>query len=405
MARHPGKRSRAVAAAFWAALLFWGAPFWCGAFEVSGSVNLEASLFPHSPRFAGQRSQAASLAVNAEFYQPFAGGDSLIFSPFARLDSADTERSHVDLREFNYLHVGDGWELRFGLAKVFWGACEFVHLVDIINQTDLVEALDGEEKLGQPMVHLSLVRDWGVVDAFLLPWFRERTFVGVKGRLRPALVVDTDHPLYESASEESHQDVALRYSRSLAGLDVGLAYFRGTSREPWLVAAFNDRGEAVLRPSYEQIGQASLDLQAVFGPWLLKAEALHRTGAGRDFAAITAGFEYTLVGLFDSDLDLGLLGEYVFDDRPKDRVGIFDHDLMAGLRLAFNDAASSQILVGLVQDLEHSSRLLTVEAGRRLADRFHLNAEAVFFMGGAASGIEAALADDDFVKVELVAYF
>lgn len=405
MGRGIGESSRAVAAAFWVGLLLWGVPFRCGAFEVSGSAGLEARLFPHTPQFAGQRSQAAALAVNAEFYHPFASGDSLILAPFARLDSADAERSHFDLREFNYLHVGDGWEVRFGLAKVFWGACEFVHLVDIINQTDLVEALDGEEKLGQPMVHLSLVRDWGVVDAFLLPWFRERTFAGVKGRLRGPLVVDTDHPLYESASEERHQDVALRFSRSLAGLDLGLAYFRGTSREPWLVAALNDRGEAVLRPSYEQISQASLDLQAVFGPWLLKAEALHRSGAGRDFAAGIAGFEYTLVGLFDSDLDLGLLGEYVFDDRQQDRAGLFDNDLMAGLRLAFNDAASSQILVGLVQDMEHSFRLLTVEAGRRLTDRLHLNIEAVFFMAGAAAGMESALADDDFIKVELVAYY
>ncbi len=380
-------------------------PFPCLALELSGSAMVEGRLFLHGPQFAGQRSQGGSLAVNAELYHGFEDGSSLILSPFARLDSADRERSHLDLRELNYLHVRDSWELRLGLGKVFWGACEFVHLVDIINQTDLVESLDGEEKLGQPMAHLSLVRDWGVIDAFLLPYFRERTFAGVKGRLRPSLVVDTDHPLYESGSEERHQDVALRYSHSLGDIDFGLSFFKGTSREPFLIASLDKGGNPVLRPYYEQINQTSLDLQGVFGSWLVKAEALYRTGYGRGFVATTLGFEYTLVGIFDSGLDLGLIGEYVFDDRQQDRAGLFNNDLMAGMRLAFNDAASSEILLGVIQDLDHGSRLLTVEAGRRLSDFSRLNLEAAFFMDGATGSVDNALGDDDFVKLELVYYF
>ncbi len=76
-----------------------------------------------------------------------------------------------------------------GLSKVFWGAAEFVHLADIINQTDGVEGFDGEEKLGQPMLRLSLFLDRGTVNAFILPWFRERTFPGKKDRLRTPLVI------------------------------------------------------------------------------------------------------------------------------------------------------------------------------------------------------------------------
>ncbi|MBU0682369.1 MAG: hypothetical protein KKD73_13210 [Proteobacteria bacterium] len=380
-------------------------PFSCLAMEFSGTAAVEGRLFLHSPQFAGQRSQDGSLAVSAELYHEFTNGSSLIMTPFARLDSADQERTHADLRELNYLHVGDKWEVRLGLGKVFWGACEFVHLVDIINQTDLVESLDGEDKIGQPLGHLSLVRDWGVVDAFYLPYFRERTFAGVHGRLRSSLVVDTDHPLYESGREERHQDVALRYSRSLGSLDVGLSTFQGTSREPFLLPALNKNGDPVLLPFYEQINQTAVDLQGVFGSWLVKAEALYRTGYGRDFFAATGGFEYTLVGIYDSAMDLGLIGEYVFDDREHDRATLFNNDLMAGLRLAFNDAASSQILLGLVQDLEYSSRLLTVEAGRRLHENVRLNLEVALFMDGATGSVDNALGDDDFIKLELLAYF
>jgi hypothetical protein len=388
-----------------AGLLILFSPLSCSAMEFSGSAAAEGRLFVHSPQFAGQRSHDGSLAVSVELYHAFTNGSSLIMTPFARLDSADQERSHADLRELNYLHAGDNWEVRLGLGKVFWGACEFVHLVDIINQTDLIESLDGEEKLGQPMAHLSLVRGWGILDVFLLPYFRERTFAGVHGRLRSPLVVDTGHPRYESGSEELHQDVALRYSRSLGSLDIGLSSFQGTSREPFLIPALNKNGDPVLLPFYEQINQTAVDLQGVLGSWLVKAEAFYRTGYGRSFFATTFGFEYTLLGIYDSEMDLGLIGEYVFDDREHDRATLFNNDLMAGLRLAFNDAASSQILLGLVQDLEHSSRLFTVEAGRRIYENVRVNLEIALFMDGALGSVDNALGDDDFIKLELLSYF
>ena len=69
--------------------------------------------------------------------------------------------------------------------------------MDIINQTDQVDQVDGEEKLGQPMINLSLVRDWGIVDLFVLPGFRERTYAGEEGRPRTPLPV-SDDAVYES---------------------------------------------------------------------------------------------------------------------------------------------------------------------------------------------------------------
>ena len=67
---------------------------------------------------------------------------------------------NFDIRELNYLLFGETWEVRLGVDKVFWGTTEFVHLVDIVNQTDLVEDVDGEDKLGQPTVNLSVPSDW-----------------------------------------------------------------------------------------------------------------------------------------------------------------------------------------------------------------------------------------------------
>ena len=86
------------------------------------------------------------------------------------------------------------WELRLGIGKVFWGVTESRHLVDTINQSDGVEDIDGEAKLAQPMATLSWIRDWGVVELLVLPYFRERTFAGVEGRPRQGALLQRSHP-------------------------------------------------------------------------------------------------------------------------------------------------------------------------------------------------------------------
>ncbi|MHC4656975.1 MAG: hypothetical protein ACYTDW_18365, partial [Planctomycetota bacterium] len=243
--------------------------------ELSGYIEGEGRTFFHDALFDGQERDNFSFAFQPEYYHEWESGSSFIFVPFLRLDSADSRRTHFDIRELNYLWLTDEWELRAGVGKVFWGTTEFVHLVDIINQTDLIENIDEEDKLGQPMVHLSVPRDWGVVDMFVLPYFRERTFPGGKGRLRSVMEVDTDHPRYDSSAEEYNVDFAIRYSNTIGDWDFGIYHFMGTGREPTLL---NENNKLI--PFYEQINQTGLDLQLVVGQWLWKLEALHRTGQG-----------------------------------------------------------------------------------------------------------------------------
>ncbi len=103
--------------------------------------------------------------------------------------------------------------MRVGFRKVFWGVTESEHLVDIVNQTDLVEDLDMEEKLGQPMVNLALIRDWGTIDLFVLPGFRERTFSGPQGRFRFNPPLDVGDSQFEKHGVERQMAYAMRWSK------------------------------------------------------------------------------------------------------------------------------------------------------------------------------------------------
>ena len=375
------------------------------AHEFSGRIAAEGSVFFQDAQSSEQERDSVSVVLEPEYYHEWASGSSVVLVPFARVDSADPERSHVDIRELNVLLLADPFELRLGVGKVFWGATEFVHLVDIINQTDLVESIDGEEKLGQPMLQLSVPRRWGVVDAFVLPYFRERTYPGRRGRLRSEPAVDTDNPTYESSAEEYHTDFALRYSHTIGDMDFGVYHFVGTGREPTLVPTADGNGATVLVPFYEQINQTGFDLQWVLGRWLVKLESLYRTGQAESVFAVTGGFEYTFVGVLGSGADVGLIGEYAYDDRGDTATTPYQNDVMAALRVSLNDAAGSTLLAGLISDAETSASIAIVEASRRIGSRCKLSLETRMFSNLSRDDPAYSLRDDDFFQLELTYYF
>jgi len=374
--------------------------------EWSGYLGTEFRYFTQDPRDPRQHDENFSLVFEPEYYHEWdKGTQSFAFVPFFRLDQHDNERTHFDIRELSWLKSAENWELRLGLRKVFWGVTEFQHLVDIINQTDLVENIDTEDKLGQPMINLALINDWGTVDLFIMPYFRERTFPGIEGRPRNQPVVDEGLSKYESSAKEKHVDFAVRYSHYFGDWDVGISHFYGTSREPRSILTMNSSGSPVLAPFYDIINQTSIDLQATKGNMLWKLEALHRSGQGDTFNAVAGGFEYTFVGIFDSALDLGLLGEYHYDDRGEDAFTFFEDDIATGMRLAFNDAQSSEALVGLLWDRDSGGKFLNIEASRRIGSDWLLEMQGRFLFDTSPSDPAFAVSRDDYLELFLTYNF
>jgi len=393
--------------------------------DVAGSVGFEMRGFPHTS-IAGVPCEAnLSAVIRPEFEWEWDDGDQqLRFLPFFRVDQTDDQRTHFDIRELIWMMRGNTWEIAAGVGRVFWGVTESQHLVDIINQTDLVENPDGEDKLGQPMVNLTLLLDWGAINIFVLPGFRERTFPGIDGRFRPPIPIDPDLAFYESGAENKHVDFAIRWSHFIGDWDIGVSHFHGTGRAPTLVlaqaAAALEGGvglgdvlagasevpaDATLLPFYSIIDQTSIDLTGAKGDILWKLEAINRFGQGDRYAAVTGGFEYTLVGPFNSSWDLGILVEYLWDERGKAALTNFDDDLFVGTRIAFNDMQSTDLLAGLIIDRHTGSSLVSIEMHRRIRERYTLEVEARFFVGAEPKDRMFFFQDDDYVSVEISRYF
>lgn len=375
--------------------------------QYSGNAGIEQRYFYQDALYPQQERGNLSVYFEPQFYNSFNDGDdSISFKGYIRFDQQDSARTHGDIREFKWTHSGNEWEFQAGIGKVFWGQTESLHLVDVINQTDAVEAIDGEDKLGQPMLTFSLFKDWGNTTFFVLPYFRERTFSGIDGRFRPPIPVDTDKPVYESEDEEKNLDWAIRWKHSMGDWDIGLSYFDGTSREPDLLFTTNEMSEPSLRPFYPQMQQVGIDLLTFAGGWTLKFEGIHRSTINEDFTAFVGGFEYTFVGLFDSVYDINLLMEYQYDERGEAINVIAQNDLMVGSRLVLNDIDGTQILFGLVQDLDYSNvRSGFVEASSRINDHWKWRVDAWLFSSDEPIEPSYLLRRDDYVQLSLEYYF
>jgi hypothetical protein len=366
-------------------------------------LEAEYSYFFEDPQFEDQLDHYPSMSFQLEYSADWNKGyESINTIAFFRLDR-DDKRTHWDIRELYYQKAKNNWELSIGLKKIFWGVIESNHLVDIINQTDGVESFDGEEKLGQPMIQFSWITNKiGTFDFFYLPYHRRRTFAGSKGRLRFGTVIEKDDVGYESGAEEWRQDMAVRWKHYFGIIDIGLSHFYGNGREPLFV--FDAAGN--INAFYPIINQTGFELQITDGAFLWKLESIYRNSDVQDFFALAAGLEYTFSNIDGNGLDIGILGEYLYDGRDELALNALQNDIFFGSRIAFNDIQDTSILIGGIADLNKSSKIFSIEAARRFGSTWTAEIEVRIFNNiDPTELILTNFKDDSFFKLSISKYF
>lgn len=331
--------------------------------------------------------------------------DRLTLQPYGRWDIR-TDRDLIDLQDAYYLHTDEQWDGLLGVQTVFWGVTEARHLVNIINQVDGLGDVDEEDRLGQPMVNVNLFSPrFGNLGLYSLLGFREREFPSAEDRLRTPMIVAEDKAQFEEDGFARHSALAMRYSNVLAlddvSMDVAVSYFYGTGREPRLVPS----GQ-MLVPFYDMIHQVGIEGLAVWNDWQFKYEGIWRTQADEEFSAGVAGVEYTIPGFFNTSADIGILGEYLFDDRSQAMPPtLFDRDVFAGLRVSVNNENNSYLLAGVVMDTQDSEKVFRLEYSQRLMDELLLEIEGRAFIGFDEDELGYDPNQDSFILTRLRTFF
>ena len=323
----------------------------------------------------------------------------ITMNAIGRYDDKDNNRTYFDLQKFKYEYFLDDATISIGNDIVFWGVNESFHVVDIINQSNIAENLAGTKKLGQPMLALSLYKEIGDINLYIMPYFRERIFPGNKGRPRYAAEIDKDSVTFESSEKEKRIDLAIRFSKVIDDFDIGISHFRGNARDPELNV---DQSTLKLNPYYPILSQTSIDIQATKESWLYKLEALTGKIESENHVRAAGGFEYTFYGINDTSQDLGIVAEYLFDDRNSNP---FNNETALAIRWTKNDINSTALLAGAYLDLRGDSNRFFCEYEKRLKDDLKLFLDASLNGHINSNDFTYAFKDDSSLTIKIAKYF
>jgi hypothetical protein len=370
----------------------------------SGLIAAELTYYPNEGNYENKTLEQASLSIEPEIRYSWKNEKHITtFKPFLRIDSNDNKRTHQDIRELNYIGVYGDFDTKIGISKEFWGVTESTHLVDVINQTDQIENINGESKLGQLMVNLNYNTDYGAFNFFILPGFRERTFAGEDGRFRGQLKIETSEAIYTDSEKQDKIDYALRWSHYLGNLEWAISYFKGTDRDPFLEVNSNND----LVPIYTQMDQQTIELQYIIDDWILKSENLSRNSDLEDrYYSTVTGFEYTFSNIAQRGLDVGLISEWVFDERREKTQGAFYNHTFFGSRVAINDANSTEMIGGIF--INNSNSKVTsfkLEANRRINQNLKWEFETNLIIEPEDGNLLSNFKDDDYSQVKILYYW
>jgi hypothetical protein len=375
---------------------------------VSGSVSGELRTFPQQPEVVGQNVTTAqpTFTGEAKVEAPgLPGSFAATFNPYIRYDTVDSGRSIFDLHELNVAGGGERWHVKVGYDVQFWGVMEFINPVNILNQTDLTEDFLGKRKLGQLMANYTQLGKAGTFEFYGLTGFQPMRFPQDAGRLRAPLSI-REEAEYGSGNGRSQLEGAVRYSRNVGNVYLGVSQFYGYSREPKLALELDGRGAPLVAPTYELEHQTGAELQVTFGNLILKSEDVFRfePHTDRRSKAVSVGAEYDLGALMETRRTIMLFSEYYYDSRDQSLIIPFRNDLFAGVRVSMNDRRSSEIRVwGNYALTNGTPTAIMADAGTRISDRLKV---AVAYRG-IVTGAQAlsSITHDSHVVLKLEAFF
>ncbi len=390
-----------------------------------GELRLEGRVFGNDNN-PDTVDQALGLFGRMELYhrhRPFKEKVRL----YGRLDSQDFERTVLIVEEL--WAEAKFWELqlRLGFDLLNWTATEAFHPADIINARNFDSDIENYEKLGEPMIQLSLKAWRGSLTAYFMPVYIEPVFPSPSSRLnfgQPGQPLPASIRLRADGSfttDDFGPQGALRFTQTTGPIDFGVHLVHHMDRsQPQGVFDPETEETRILFRAVTQVGGT---LQAVAGGALLKLETGYRLFADpsdpeqfvgvqdRDHLIVALGFEYGILLSQQSTLTVLAEAQSIFgpDADVRQELQVFQRDALAGFRLELGDAASTELFMTVIVDLEDPSKVFhTSRISTRFLGSWSVNASARLVYGPPLPVLRQGIAvppDSDYLGLNISRFF
>ncbi len=302
---------------------------------------------------------------------------------FARVDRRDESRDLTAFEEAWFDYRTGAWQARAGFQMLNWTATEAFHPADVVNSRNLDSNIENPEKLGELMVSLRRRIGDGGLTFYYLPRFEAPNLPDGSSRLSFAPPgVDIGEALWvEDDGRVSGDSYGLqwgaRMTQTIGDADISVHYLDHQDRQFPRFEFEPQIGRA--RPVYLNVKDWGLTYLHILGGWILKLEAAYKDFVAPvnpaytqpDHGQAAFGLEYGWVyqgggegtAIFEGQAALGLT------EAERAAISVFQRDLLAGYRHAWNDRLGRELLVTAIFDVERSREILVnVSYQQRLSD-------------------------------------
>ncbi len=320
-------------------------------------------------------SGSAMLSFSNDFFQTDAKLEFLYSSEYK-------ERRYLLLNELYITKEFDDYALSLGKKIKYWGELEGYNVSDIYNQKNYLK--DPFDKTAK----------YGAMGADITRYFDENSLeLGVKFYEDDIIYPQNSTPYspfpltYEKKLHLSDK----RYTPTLylSATLVSDEYIDSETKVIFL-HGYDTKRDIVFNPTYSlsqyayRVNKALLLSHIIYSDIIFKTEFAYTDVIDytpmSDYTQLGIGIEKSFYDLKKTDVTLYTeYYRYIYTDNKKvknvDISEVYDNDLFLALRINFNDVRSSELKLGVLEDLRKNERIFKAEAQSRVFDSFVFHAE------------------------------
>ncbi len=378
--------------------------------ESRGELGLETRVFqPDNDSGTNDQNVAAAARIQVDSRK---GDLRLRFRGFVRHDETDRGRSAAFPEEAWAQWKGERFSLTVGWDMVTWTATEAFHPADVVNARYFDSNVENFEKIGEPLAQLRMKLGQGNISAYLMPYFTSPIFPSARSRLSftgPGVSMGSARWLTRDGditSDRLGAQWAVNVQQTVGDADVSIHVLQNQDRYNPVIGF--DPTRLQVHPLFKPVTQVGGTYQQVIEGLIVKGEFAYRyydrsdtklsptfvaldarqLTENRDHGTAALGLEYSVSHDIGWESTFIVEGQSVFaegkgwngNERIRHELNIFQRDVMGGLRLAFQDAADSTLLLFAVVDLEDPEQMFgNLGYNRRLGEEWSLKAGLRFF--------------------------
>jgi len=298
-----------------------------------------------------------------------------------------SERRFLLLNEFYVTKEFKNYSFNIGKEIKYWGELEGYNIVDIYNQKNyLKDPFDKSAKLGAIGANINRYFEENSLEFGVKFYEQDIAYPQNKTPYAP-LPLEYDKSL--QVSDKRYTPTlylkANLVSDELVDSETSVIFWHGYDTKRY----FSPTSATTLAQYAYRVNKALLLSHILLGDTIVKTEIAYTDVISdtkiSDYTQLSFGAEHSLYNIFSSDITLyGEYYRYLYSDDKKlknvDISELYDNDIFLAFRVNFNDVGSSDLKLGVLEDILHNERVFKVDFHSRIVKDFVLHGEFLQIM-------------------------